>query len=111
VPAPASDILELSSDPVIDPDAVVGLSLSALVWTSMLVAVVSTVLLVLSLLNSLANFARANLLGTAFDGIASMIAVLSESGIDLSAHMISPTTIATTSICVAMKGQVSAVGL
>jgi hypothetical protein len=75
------------------------------------VLVASELLLVLSLLNCLPNSALTTRSTSAFDGTGSMMAVLSESGIDFSAHTISPMTRANTTICVAMKGHVRAVGL
>ena len=68
-------------------------------------------LLELSLRNCLLNSALFNRTGAAADGIGSMMAVLSESGIAFSAQTTSPIAMASTSICATMKGQVRAVGL
>lgn len=66
----------------------------------------------LSLLNSFPNSARTTLAGNAFDdGTGSMTAVLSESGMALSAHTIKPRAIPSTTICDKINGQVRAVGL
>lgn len=92
-------------------DGVVRPTPSLLLCMSSRVGVVSTPVLVLSLLNSLPNSALTDRPGTACDGIGSMMAVLSESGIAFIAHTINPAATAITSICATMKGQVRAVGL
>lgn len=98
---------------VIDPDGLTApVESKAVVGWLKLVVVVSKstteLLELLSLLNILLNSAlRA---GTS-DGTGSIIAVLSESGIDFSAHTINPRAIPRRTICNTRNGHVKAVGL